>query len=103
MLSSFSYGDALYVGTSRLDLKKGTSYELTSGGLQGVHATQLSASGKYLIDSYSAPDVPREISIIDGQKRETLRTLLTAKIRTKVMRCRKSLPEKSRRQMVSPI
>ena len=79
MLSSFSYGDALYVGTSRLDLKKGTSYELTSGGLQGVHATQLSASGKYLIDSYSAPDVPREISIIDGQKRETLRTLLTAK------------------------
>lgn len=79
MLSSFSYGDALYIGTSRLDLKKGTSYELTSGGLQGVHATQLSASGKYLIDSYSAPDVPREISIIDGQKRETLRTLLTAK------------------------
>ena len=52
---------------------------MTSGGLQGVHATQLSASGKYLIDSYSAPDVPREISIIDGQKRETLRTLLTAK------------------------
>ena len=40
-------------------LKKGTSYELTSGGLQGVHATQLSASGKYLIDSYSAPDVSR--------------------------------------------
>lgn len=33
MLSSFSYGDALYVGTSRLDLKK-ELYELTSGGLQ---------------------------------------------------------------------
>ena len=94
-LSSFGYGDALYVGTSRLDLKKGTSYELTSGGLQGVHNTQLSASGKYLIDNYSAPAVPREISIIDGQKRETLRTLLTAK---DPYEGRKSLQVRSRRQ-----
>ena len=103
MLSSFSYGDALYVGTSRLDLKKGTSYELTSGGLQGVHATQLSASGKYLIDSYSAPDVPREISIIDGQKRETLRTLLTAKNPYEGYAMPEIVTGKSRRQMVSPI
>ena len=78
-VSSFDYGDALYVGTSRLDLRRGKCYEVTSGGLQGVHSTQLSASGKYLLDTYSAPDVPREINVLDAQKGETLRTLLTAK------------------------
>ena len=78
-VSSFDYGDALYVGTSRLDLRRGKCYEVTSGGLQGVHSTQLSASGKYLLDTYSAPDVPREINVLDAQKGETMRTLLTAK------------------------
>ena len=78
-VSSFDYGDALYVGTSRLDLRRGKCYEVTSGGLQGVHSTQLSASGKYLLDTYSAPDVPREINVLDVQKGETMRTLLTAK------------------------
>ena len=78
-VSSFDYGDALYVGTSRLDLRRGKCYKVTSGGLQGVHSTQLSASGKYLLDTYSAPDVPREINVLDAQKGETMRTLLTAK------------------------
>lgn len=78
-LSPFDDGDALYVGTSRLDLRKGKWYEVTDGGLQGVHSTQLSASGKYLLDTYSAPDVPREIKMLDAQKGETLRTLLTSK------------------------
>lgn len=80
-LSSLSYGDALYVGTSRLNLKSGRHSEITSclGSLKGVHSTRLSASGKYLIDTYSAPNVPRTISVIDGQKGEALQTLLTAK------------------------
>lgn len=45
---------------------------------QGVHAAQLSASGTYLIDNWSSPDVPRDIdlrSTADGK--ETAR-LLTA-------------------------
>lgn len=79
VLSSLSYGDALYVGTSRVDLKKGQCVEVTSGGVKGVHRTQLSATGKYLIDNYSDPKVPRTISIIDGQKGKTLQSLLTAK------------------------
>lgn len=76
--ASFTAGDALYIGTSRLDLKNGQCTEVTSGGLQGVHDTQLSGSGKYLIDRYSDPCVPREIRILDGQKGKIRQTLLTA-------------------------
>lgn len=78
-LSSYSYGDALYIGTSKVNLKNGKSQEVTSGGLKGVHRTQLSASGNYLIDTYSSPDTPRNISLVDGKKGKTLQTLLTAK------------------------
>jgi dipeptidyl aminopeptidase/acylaminoacyl peptidase len=73
-------GDALSVNTWKLDLKKGTwSPVTTSEGNQGVHRTQISVSGKYLIDTYSAPNVPRQISIVDVQKGKEIRSLLTAK------------------------
>lgn len=46
---------------------------------QGVHNTQLSASGTYLLDNWSAPDVPRIIDIAStANGKETVR-LLTAK------------------------
>ena len=78
-LSSFDYGDALYVGTSKVDLKSGKCTEVTTGGVKGVHRTQLSASGKYLIDVHSSPELPRQIKILDTQKGKELQTLLTAK------------------------
>ena len=46
---------------------------------QGVHNAQLSASGTYLLDNWSAPDVPRVIDIAStANGKETVR-LLTAK------------------------
>ncbi len=77
--STLDYGDALYVGTSKLDLKSGKCTEVTDGGQKGVHRTKLSASGKYLIDVHSSPELPREIKILDTQKGKDLQTLLTAK------------------------
>ena len=78
--SNRTEGDALYVGTSRVDLKQGRCEEVTfSQGVKGVHRTQLSGSGRYLIDTYSDPQTPRTITLIDTQKKKELQTLLTAK------------------------
>ena len=34
---------------------------------EGWHSAQLSASGKYLVDSYSAPEIPRNIAIVNTE------------------------------------
>ena len=43
----------------------------------GIHSGDLSKSGKYIIDSFSAPDIPRNIDIVDTRKGKTI-NLLTA-------------------------
>ena len=43
----------------------------------GVHRTQLSPSGNYLFDRYSAPTTPRNIEVVDVKTAKTVR-LLTA-------------------------
>lgn len=48
------------------------------GNSEGVHSASLSASGQYLIDTYTAPDVARNISIINGANHKSI-NLLTAK------------------------
>lgn len=79
-LSSFSYGTPLNIHAWKVNIKKGSSLCMSwSTRLQGVHNVQLSASGKYLLDSYSAPSIPREIAVIETKKGEVLQTLLTAK------------------------
>ena len=46
---------------------------------QGVHNAQLSASGMYLLDNWSAPDVPRAINIASTTNgKETVRLLTAA-------------------------
>lgn len=46
---------------------------------QGVHNAQLSASGTYLLDNWSAPDVPRTINIASTTNgKETVRLLTAA-------------------------
>lgn len=46
---------------------------------QGVHNAQLSASGTYLLDNWSAPDVPRAINIASTtNSKETVRLLTAA-------------------------
>jgi dipeptidyl-peptidase-4 len=50
-----------------------TNDVLVAGGT-GVHSASLGPSGKFIIDTYSSPEVPRTISIIDakGARKQTL-------------------------------
>lgn len=48
--------------TFKINLSTGKSTNITPAS--GVHKTQLSADGEYLIDNYSSLTVPREISIV---------------------------------------
>jgi dipeptidyl-peptidase-4 len=54
----------------------GKSDVLIAGG-DGCHSVILNSTGKYLIDTYSSPTVPRRITIID-KKGKVLQTLLDA-------------------------
>ena len=44
----------------------------------GVHNVQLSASGSYLIDNYSTPDIPRAIDLLATGKAQSARRIFTA-------------------------
>ena len=59
----------------RVDIKTGVRTPLGSG--EGVHSGKLSPSGRYLIDQYSSPSVPRSINILDVQSGKSV-NLLTA-------------------------
>lgn len=58
-----------------VDLRKGSHYVVTRTA--GTHDVQLSASGKYILDSYSAVDVPRVTQILNV-KGKRVSTLLEA-------------------------
>lgn len=78
-LSSNLNGSPLSIKTWKLNIKKGTLFCMTNKKpLLGVHTSQVSASGKYIIDNYSTPDTPRNIEIIETKKGESLQTLLQA-------------------------
>lgn len=59
----------------RVDIPSGKRTLL--GTADGIHQVALNASGTYLIDNYSAPDVPRNIHITDTKKGTKI-DLLTA-------------------------
>lgn len=80
LLSSFSYGNPLNVNIWKLGLKKDNNQLLTfDTGLTGVHNARLSSSGKYLLDTYSSPTIPRDIKVIETKKGEVQKSLLSAK------------------------
>ena len=80
LLSSFSYGNPLNVNIWKVGLKKEYTQLLTQHtGLTGVHSARLNASGKYLLDTYVSPTVPRDIKVIETRKGEIMNTLLSAK------------------------
>jgi len=63
---------AVFVGTKdgnlqrniyKVNIKTGMTTRLDNG--RGVHNASLSASGLYVVDNYSEPDVPRKIDIIN--------------------------------------
>lgn len=55
---------------------KGKRLPLDNG--KGVHYARLSTSGKYLLDSYSSPDTPHNIDLVDTSKKKVAVNLLTA-------------------------
>lgn len=65
----------LQTNTFRVNVSSGKRTPVDNG--QGMHSAKLSTSGRYVIDSYTAPSIPRNIDIIDTQKKKTI-NLLTA-------------------------
>ena len=56
----------------RVDVATGEMVRVDEGG-RGWHSGRLSASGRYLIDSYQEPDVPRNIAIVDTRSNKRYR------------------------------
>lgn len=56
----------------RVDVTTGRMSRIDEGG-KGWHTGQLSASGRYLIDNYQEPDVPRNIAIVDTRSNKQVR------------------------------
>ena len=60
----------------KVSLSNGKITSLDNG--TGVHSAQLSASGHYLVDNYSSPEVPRSIDLVTVKNGKRI-NLLTAK------------------------
>ena len=56
----------------RVDVATGAMTRIDEGG-KGWHSGRLSATGRYLIDSYQEPDVPRNIAIVDTRNGKQVR------------------------------
>ena len=56
----------------RVDVATGERTRIDEGG-RGWHGGRLSASGRYLIDNYQEPDVPRNIAIVDTRNNRQYR------------------------------
>ena len=56
----------------RVDVTTGKMTRIDEGG-KGWHSGNLSASGRYLIDNYQEPDVPRNIAIVDIRNNKQVR------------------------------
>ena len=56
----------------RVDVATGQMTRIDEGG-KGWHNGNLSDSGRYLIDSYQEPDVPRNIAIVDTRNNKQVR------------------------------
>ena len=56
----------------RVDVTSGKMTRIDEGG-KGWHSGNLSASGRYLIDNYQEPDVPRNIAIVDTRNNKQMR------------------------------
>lgn len=80
-LSSSGQGSPLCINGWRLDIKKGSAPQLLTwgSGLQGVHNLSVNHDGKYVLDNYSSPLIPRKIEIIQTKDSKVYQTLLTAK------------------------
>lgn len=76
-LSSHSVGSPMQVYTWKVNLKNGKRSCLSLR--LGVHTTSISPTGAYMIDRYSAPDVPQDISIVRTKDVKEMTRLVSAK------------------------
>ncbi len=67
--------DPLQVNTYSVSMK-GKRQRLDNG--KGVHYPKLSTSGQYIVDSYSSPDTPHNIDLLDTSGKKAAVNLLTA-------------------------
>ncbi len=67
--------DPLQVNTYSVSMK-GKRLRLDNG--KGVHYPKLSTSGQYIADSYSSPDTPHNIDLLDASRKKAAVNLLTA-------------------------
>lgn len=67
--------DPLQVNTYSVNMK-GKRQRLDNG--KGVHYPKLSPGGQYIVDSYSSPDTPHNIDLLDTSGKKTAVNLLTA-------------------------
>lgn len=75
-LRSVSAGTPMEIYTWKVNLKNGKRICLNQA--RGEHRTALSASGRYLIDFYSSPSIPRNIDLVDTKDGSRVATLLSA-------------------------
>ncbi len=66
----------LQTNSYKLSVDKGVKTPLDNG--QGVHRILLSASGSYMTDTWSSPDVPRSINYVATTGKGKVQNLLTA-------------------------
>ena len=76
-LLSYKIGNPMNIAVWEVNIKSGKSSCLNDEP-EGIHRVMLSASGKYLLDNYSAPKVPRIISLITTKDGKKIKTLLKA-------------------------
>ncbi len=67
--------DPLQVNTYSVSMK-GKRQRLDNG--KGVHYPKLSTGGQYIVDSYSSPDTPHNIDLLDASGKKAAVNLLTA-------------------------
>lgn len=73
---SATEGNGRETHTWKVEMKTGKRTCLTSNG--GVHTTQLSPDGSYLIDMHVSPTVPRDINLIATKDGKLVKQLLSA-------------------------
>lgn len=76
-LTKSTIGNPMNNAVWKVNIKSGKSVCMNIES-EGIHKVMLSTSGKYLLDNYSAPKIPRVISLLSTKNGEKIKTLLKA-------------------------
>lgn len=73
---SATEGNGRETHTWKVNLKSGKRTSLTTKG--GIHTTQVSADGDFLIDMHVSPSIPRDINLLSAKDGKVVKQLLSA-------------------------